>query len=102
MLNLRKERVIELQEYSRRGGKVDEEMIHQCGYYPGPPSLCNRCSMAAPNSRCKRAHILVDTQISPPSGPWKHHKVHDHHPKLDELLKGISPEARVKVMELIK
>jgi hypothetical protein len=61
---MRKEQIKE----ANLGHKFDEELLHQCAYYPRPASFggespCTRCSFDNPNRKCKRAHILNDTRI---------------------------------------
>lgn len=44
--------------------KLDVTLLFNCAYYPR--GGCQDCSFDAPNGRCKRSHILIDTQCNPP------------------------------------
>ena len=50
------------------GHRFDEELLHQCAYYPRPSAFngespCIRCSFEEPYRKCKWAHILNDTRV---------------------------------------
>ncbi len=50
--------------------EINEELLHQCAYYPKPAisvfgkwyTPCSKCSMLEPNSKCKHAHLLTLTE----------------------------------------
>jgi hypothetical protein len=54
------------QAYQAIGGRFDAHLAAQCAYYPRiafNKLVCEGCSLREPKSSCKRAHILLDTNL---------------------------------------
>mgnify|MGYP001563691246 CR=1 FL=1 len=67
MIQIRPYRVKEFRLAQISLSSCNEELLHQCAYYPRPasfnqPSSCTKCSFSNPNRKCSYSHILIDTR----------------------------------------
>ncbi len=69
MIDLSKYRLKEFYLARLSVGEANEELLHECTYYPRPAgvteSMCKECSFEEPLKSCQYSHILRDTRIGP-------------------------------------
>lgn len=81
------------------GHKIDFRLLSECAYYP--QAGCQDCRWDWPLADCPRAHILVDTRMTPLAG-WVGKRRKESSPSLERLLSTLSVEALEELRRILK
>ena len=99
MIQLRPYRFKEFRLAGIEISSCNEELLHECAYYPRPRSFsgesaCQLCSFHSPNTKCRFSHILTDTQTG-----VVQRRVDSHSPvKKRDIFKGLSKEIKREIL----